>query len=101
MLVQLYKGSINNYGFGGLRLWIAWHAQDVIPDLKFSPFEKAFMYGFPRSERWMQVPVPPGRSCFHDPQDGVKYQAVLLTLPASGFSAGLCQHRPDYVPIFV
>ena len=70
-----------------------------IPYLKPGPFEKAFMHCFPRPEFWMQV--SPRRSCFHDPQDGVKHQAVVLTLPASGFHTELCQHRSDYGPIFI
>ena len=60
---------------------------------------KAFMYRFPRPGLWMQV--PPRRFCFHDPQDGVKHQAVILMLPSTGFGADLCQYRPDYDPLFV
>lgn len=57
------------------------------------------MYRFPGPELWMQV--PPGRSCFHESQDGVKHQTVILTFAASGFRTGLYQHRPDYGPFFV
>ena len=57
------------------------------------------MYRFSRPELRMQA--PPRCSYFHVPQDGVKYQAVILTLPASGVSTGLCQHRPDYGPLFI
>ena len=51
-----------------------------IPDLKLSPFEEVFMYHFLRPELLMQI--LPRYSYFHDPQDGVKRQAVILTLPA-------------------
>lgn len=35
-----------------------------------------------------------GRSCFHESQDGVKHQTVILTFAASGFRTGLYQHSP-------
>ena len=97
MLVQLYKGGIDNYGF---RICIyGQHAKDVIPDLQSGPFEEAFMYRVPRPKLRMQVPLR--CACFHNPQDSIKYQAVVFTFASSGFSTGLRQHRPDYGPLFV
>ena len=97
MLVQLYKGGIDNYGF---RICIyGQHAKDVIPDLQSGPFEEAFMYCVPRPKLRMQV--PPRCACFHNPQDSIKCQAVVFTFASSGFSTGLRQHRPDYGPLFV
>ena len=75
MLVQLYKGGIDNYGF---RICIyGQHAKDVIPDLQSGPFEEAFMYRVPRPKLRMQVPLR--CACFHNPQDSIKYQAVVFT----------------------
>ena len=97
MLVQLYKGGIDNYGF---RICIyGQHAKDVIPELQSGPFEEAFMYRVPRPKLRMQVPLR--CACFHNPQDSIKYQAVVFTFASSGFSTGLRQHRPDYGPLFV
>ena len=97
MLVQLYKGGIDNYGF---RICIyGQHAKDVIPDLQSGPFEEAFMYRVPRPKLRMQVPLR--CACFHNPQDSIKYQEVVFTFESSGFSTGLRQHRPDYGPLFV
>ena len=45
--------------------------------------------------------VPPRCSCFHNPQDSIEHQAVIFAFASSGFSTGLCQHRPDYGPLFV
>ena len=73
--------------------------KNVIPDLKLGPFKEAFMYCVPRPKLWMQV--PPWRSCFHNPQEGIEHQTVILALPASGFSTDLCQHRSDYGPFFM
>jgi len=57
------------------------------------------MYCVPRPKLRMQV--PPRCACFHNPQDSIKYQAVVFTFASSGFSTGLRQHRPDYGPLFV
>ena len=57
------------------------------------------MYCVPWPKFWMQV--PPGCSCFHNPQDSIEHEAIVFAFASSGLSAGLCQHRPDYGPLFV
>ena len=74
-------------------------AQEIRPVNRSGLFEEAFMYCVPRPKLRMQV--PPRCACFHNPQDSIKYQAVVFTFASSGFSTGLRQHRPDYGPLFV